>query len=131
MNDLKDLVAGLPGNVLANLISTAIAAPFALILGLKGRNPQAKANLSIDQNTGQVVYAPENSGTIDSTYIDQSQKQTITTVIKNYGSQSGPSRSNDDPWLYGILGFIGIGILLWASRFLPFITPVPLYMGGQ
>lgn len=72
---------------------------------------------------------PNNSGIIDA-----SQHHTTThnnTVIKNYGSQNTPSGSGSDtPWLVGFLAIMGIGVALWASRFLPFITPLPLYIGG-
>lgn len=129
MNYLKELITGLPGDILANLIATATTTILAFIISVRGKNPGAEANIHADQSNGQRIFAPNNSGIIDS-----SQHHTTThknTVIKNYGSQSTSSRSGDDtPWLYGILAVMGVGVVLWASRLLPFITPLPLYIGG-
>lgn len=129
MHYLKELITDLPGNVLANLIAAAITATLTFIISVRGKNPGAEANIHADQSSGQRIFAPNNSGIIDA-----SQHHTTThknTVIKNYGSQNTSSRSADDtPWLFGFLAIMGIGVALWASRFLPFITPLPLYIGG-
>lgn len=129
MNYLKELITGLPGDIIANLIAAAITATLTFIISVRGKNPGAEANIHADQSSGQRIFAPNNSGIIDA-----SQHHTTThknTVIKNYGSQNTSSRSADDtPWLFGFLAIMGIGVALWASRFLPFITPLPLYIGG-
>lgn len=129
MNYLKELITGLPGDIIANLITAAITATLTFIISVRGKNPGAETNIHADQSSGQRIFAPNNSGIIDA-----SQHHTTThknTVIKNYGSQNTSSRSADDtPWLFGFLAIMGIGVALWASRFLPFITPLPLYIGG-
>lgn len=129
MNYLKELITGLPGDIIANLIAAAITATLTFIISVRGKNPGAEANIHADQSSGQRIFAPHNSGIIDA-----SQHHTTThsnTVIKNYGSQNTSSGSGrDTPWLVGFLAIMGIGVALWASRFLPFITPLPLYIGG-
>lgn len=129
MNYLKELITGLPGDIIANLIAAAITATLTFVISVRGKNPGAEANIHADQSSGQRIFAPHNSGIIDA-----SQHHTTThsnTVIKNYGSQNTSSGSGrDTPWLFGFLAIMGIGVALWASRFLPFITPLPLYIGG-
>lgn len=129
MNYLKELITGLPGDIIANLIAAAITATLTFIISVRGKNLGAEANIHADQSSGQRIFAPHNSGIIDA-----SQHHTTThsnTVIKNYGSQNTSSGSGrDTPWLVGFLAVMGIGVALWASRFLPFITPLPLYIGG-
>lgn len=129
MNYLKELITGLPGDILANLIAAAITATLTFIISVRGKNPGAEANIHADQSSGQRIFAPNNSGIIDASHYHTTTHK--NTVIKNYGSQNTSSRSTDDtPWLFGFLAIMGIGVALWASRFLPFITPQPLYIGG-
>ena len=123
MNDLKDLVAGLPGSVLANLIAGAITAVLTLIFGLRGTNPAAATNIHIDKSTGQRIYAPDNQGSIDAS---QHQTTTKTTVIskttvstKHYGNQADP----DDAAGALILCFIGAVLALAATLFVTTLIP--------
>lgn len=58
MTNLNDIVAGLPGDVLANLIAGAITTGLTITLGMRGRNPGAEANIHTDQSSGQRIFAP-------------------------------------------------------------------------
>lgn len=123
MTSLNDLAAALP-----NLIAGDITTGLTITLGMRDKNPGAEANIYTDQSSGQRIFVPNNSGIVDAS---QHHTTTRSTVIKNYRSQNTSSRSADDtPWLFGFLAIMGIGVALWASRFLPFITPLPLYIGG-
>lgn len=123
MTSLNDLAAALP-----NLIAGDITTGLTITLGMRDKNPGAEANIYTDQSSGQRIFVPNNSGIVDAS---QHHTTTRSTVIKNYRSQNTSSASADDtPWLFGFLAIMGIGVALWASRFLPFITPLPLYIGG-
>lgn len=126
-----EYIRELPVNIIANIFTGIISSAVAGFIGFKGNNASAKENLVIDGTNGQVIYAPTNTGIIQATHINQSRSLTTNTVIKNYGFQNASSSSDDDsPWLYGTFAIMGIGVLLWASRFLPIIASLPLYVGG-
>lgn len=59
MNYLKELITGLPGDIIANLIAAAITATLTFIISVRGKNLGAEANIHADQSSGQRIFAPQ------------------------------------------------------------------------
>lgn len=59
MNYLKELITGLPGDIIANLIAAAITATLTFIISVRGKNPGAETNIHADQSSGQRIFAPQ------------------------------------------------------------------------
>lgn len=137
MDYLKELINGLPGNVLANIVASLVTLVLAAVFRRKGLSSQASRKIVQNPDTGQRVFAQNSQVSIVG---DGSNNTTHTTNVtnntyKNYGVQprtqgKSTSSSDDDMVLYGFAAVVGFGVLLWLTRYLPAITLVPLWAGG-
>lgn len=132
MDYLKELINGLPGDVLANLIAGAIATVLTLTLGIRGKSPEAERNIHVDQSSGQRIYAPGMIGNI--TAVDASQHHTTTSTVINkttvnaqhYGNQA----SSEDPagtlFLGSISAVLSVAVALFVTTLIPIFTWLPV-----
>lgn len=130
MNYLKELITGLPGDIIANLITAAITATLTFIISVRGKNPGAEANIHTDQSNGQRIFAPNNSGIIDASQHHTTTHNTVinkTTVnARDYGNQS-PSDDTAGAMLLCVIGVVlSVAAALFITTLIPALTWLPV-----
>lgn len=125
---LFEILSDIPGNVIANIIATAIISILGVLAGRAGSRSKDNDKNAVIDNSGNYISTMGGDVYNNKIYTNSFN----TEIVKNFGIQRNEStqESDDSTVLIFVGSLILIGIILSGVKYLRIFAYAPLWCGG-